>query len=113
MPIFLEEYEGTEEVILMYNTKTLIAINKDIKLLPAAPGYPGIGSDYGWGCSNPSQMLVDAFEMQTEHLSTGIIPNKQHIHMRIGMPDSMPPFYTMSSMERFDTLIQRQPLYMG
>lgn len=61
--LFLEEYEGNEEVIFDVQYKNPDRHQQGYQTI-AAPGYPGIGSDYGWGCSNPSQMLVDAFEMQ-------------------------------------------------
>ena len=61
--LFLEAYEGNEEVLFDVQYKNPDRNQQGYQTI-AAPGYPGIGSDYGWGCSNPSQMLVDAFEMQ-------------------------------------------------
>lgn len=61
--LFLELYEGNEEVIFDVQYKNPERHQDGYQTI-AAPGYPGKGSDYGWGNSNPSQMLVDAFEMQ-------------------------------------------------
>ncbi|WP_270568932.1 RagB/SusD family nutrient uptake outer membrane protein [Coprobacter secundus] len=61
--LFLEAYEGNEEVIFDVQYKNPERHQQGYQTI-AAPGYPGVGSDYGWGNSNPSQMLVDAFEMQ-------------------------------------------------
>ena len=61
--LFLEPYEGNEEVIFDVQYKNPERHQQGYQTV-AAPGYPGVGSDYGWGFSNPSQMLVDAFEMQ-------------------------------------------------
>lgn len=60
--LFLEPYEGNEEVIFdvqyAYPYK-----DQDGYQTIAAPGAPGPGHAYGWGRSAPSQNLVDAFEM--------------------------------------------------
>lgn len=61
--LFLEPYEGNEEVIFDVQYKNPERHQQGYQTV-AAPGYPGVGSDYGWGFSNPSQMIVDAFEMQ-------------------------------------------------
>ncbi|MFV0469639.1 MAG: RagB/SusD family nutrient uptake outer membrane protein [Dysgonomonas sp.] len=61
--LFLEDYEGNAEVIFDVQYKNPVRTQRGYQTI-AAPGYPGVGSDYGWGFSNPSQMIVDAFEMK-------------------------------------------------
>jgi hypothetical protein len=65
--LFLEPYEGptgkNPEVIFDVQYANPYRHQKGYQSI-AAPGYPGKGNDYGWGYSNPSQMLVDAFEMK-------------------------------------------------
>lgn len=78
--LFLEEYEGNEEVIFDVQYKNPDRHQQGYQTI-AAPGYPGIGSDYGWDVPILHKCWSMLSKCKTEHLSTGIIPNKQHIHM--------------------------------
>lgn len=65
--LFLEPYEGSTgknpEVIFDVQYINPFRTQAGYQTI-AAPGIPGKGSDYGWGFSAPSQMIVDAFEMK-------------------------------------------------
>ena len=62
--LFLEPYEGNEEVIfdVQYEGKKIRGHNGFQTI--AAPGVPGVNQGFGWGNSAPSQNLVDQFEMK-------------------------------------------------
>jgi len=62
--LFLEPYEGNEEVIfdVQYENNKL-RWHKGYQTV-AAPGVPGVNQGYGWGNSGPSQGLVDEYEMK-------------------------------------------------
>ncbi len=61
--LFLEPYEGNEEVIfdVQYADNKLRSHNGYQTV--AAPGVPGVNQGFGWGNSVPSQNLVDQYEM--------------------------------------------------
>ena len=60
--LFLEPYEGNEEVIFDVQYAYPYKFQQGFQTI-AAPGVPGPGHAYGWGRSAPTQNLVDAFEM--------------------------------------------------
>lgn len=61
--LFLEEYEGNEEVIFDVQYNYPYRLPGGFQTI-AAPGAPGKDNAYGWGRSHPTQNLVDAFEMK-------------------------------------------------
>jgi len=61
--LFLEPYEGNEEVIFDVQYEGILRGHNGYQTI-AAPGVPGVGQSFGWGNSAPSQNLVDQFEMK-------------------------------------------------
>ena len=61
--LFLEPYEGNEEVIFDVQYEGILRGHNGYQTI-AAPGYPGVNQAFGWGNSAPSQNLVDQFEMK-------------------------------------------------
>ncbi len=61
--LFLEQYEGNEEVIFDVQYAYPYKTQEGLQTIPA-PGSPGPGHSYGWGRSAPSDNLARVFEMK-------------------------------------------------
>ena len=61
--LFLEPYEGNEEVIFDVQYEGKLRGHNGYQTV-AAPGVPGVNQGFGWGNSAPSQNIVDQFEMK-------------------------------------------------